>query len=190
MYATFLTLATMALFSQAMIVPPHPSAPGEPCETGRIYYKPGDCPTGYVGCAPPNADMLCPLSAPFRFNKDCGPEAYNLGTWYECASNGYFGCNTIQNICDLPIRDGAIPKPKPKPDNNSNNNLKFKCPSGTNYFGSGVCPSGYVGCLPNGSEVCLGQKRFNIADCPQGTGFFMRCANGFVGCSTSWNMCG
>jgi hypothetical protein len=183
----------MAVFTQAAIIPPHPGGPGEPCERGRIYYAPGDCPTGWVGCAPPDADMLCPLSAPFRFDKYCGPEAYNLGRWFECSTNGFFGCNTIENICDLPINDGAIPKPDPEPTPTPTPtppDVKFKCPPGTIFFPEGACPSGFLGCHGNGNEVCPGPKRFYPGDCPPGSGFFQRCANGFVGCSTSWNMCG
>jgi hypothetical protein len=212
MFSILSTAAALAIVSITTTVAtpiPNPqtqSGPGELCEATRVYYPKGMCATGFVGCGPPDADNMCHGTGVFdwKFNKDCGAEAFNLGKWFECptSGNGYYGCNTILNICDLQINfdsgdknnnnnNNGTPSPPPAPPADNTPpppSTKWSCPPGTNYFGEGVCPSGFLGCHQFGGDVCPGAKRF-YSDCPSGMNFF-RCGNGFVGCSTKANMCG
>jgi hypothetical protein len=165
---------------------------------GRVYYPKGKCSSGFVGCAPANSAQVC--DGERQYFNDCGHPAYNLGNWYQCTSNGFVGCHTL-DACNLggtqdstpappapapPAPAPAPPAPAPAPPAPS----KWSCPPGTSYFAPGTCSSGFVGCHWHADEVCPGEKRFYPGDCPAGTGFFQSCSNGFTGCSTSYNMCG
>lgn len=209
MFSLISTITSLAIISITTITatplpaPQSQSGPGELCETSRVYFPKGMCSNGFIGCGPPDPSnpKTCPGMGVFKlnFNKDCGAEAFNLGKFFECPKNGYYGCNTILNICDLKINSvpgyTAPPFPHPPPPAPpvappfpQPPTTKWSCPAGTNYFGEGVCPSGFLGCHQNGGEVCPGGKRF-YNDCPSEMNFY-RCSNGFVGCTTKPNMCG
>lgn len=180
------------------------------CESGRVYYAKGQCPSGFVGCAPPNSALICD-GKEMHFSTDCGHPAFNLGRWFECPNEGFLGCNTIESICETAGKDypSSTAAPTPTPTNTStktsttstlpdvtgipvdpHQTTGFKCPQGTKYFPEGMCPSGFIGCHKNGGEVCQGGKRFWPGECPAGTGIWTRCWNGFKGCTTNVNICG
>jgi hypothetical protein len=157
---------------------------------GRVYYAQGQCSSGFVGCAPANSERVC--GGELQYRSDCGHPAFNLGDWYVCPNNGFVGCHTI-DACALDggNKDNGTPAPPTPPNQNEPaTGGGPSCPPGTNYFGEGVCPSGFLGCHADGGQVCPGARRFYPGDCPAGSGVFQRCANGFAGCSTNPNMCG
>jgi len=81
-----------------------------------------------------------------------------------------------------PKTTAKTPSPPPK--------LAISCPPGQTYYKPGTCSSGFSGCTANEGKDCHGAKMYH-GDCPKGTGAFYVCAaSGFIGCSTTWKICG
>ncbi|KAF2457359.1 hypothetical protein BDY21DRAFT_363658 [Lineolata rhizophorae] len=64
------------------------------CPEGHAYVVEGACPSGFLGCTA-DATTVCP--PPRRFWGTC-PTGH--GNYYVC-SNGFKGCSTNANVCDL-----------------------------------------------------------------------------------------
>ncbi|KAF2396991.1 hypothetical protein EJ06DRAFT_524447 [Trichodelitschia bisporula] len=199
MYIPILTLLPLLAAANPMLIVaisevPSNAAPGvtaDPssfCPTGTWYQAKEDkCPSGFIGCVNfARYSSVCAGSK--RFYNDCSGEQ-GLGNFYNCA-NGFIGCTTRTNVCDLKGLGGAeaLPVQIPIVAEGVGENAGWKCPPDTTYFGAGVCATGYLGCLGNKNDVrCSGKVEPGV--CPIGTGIYNVCGNGFKGCSTNVNMC-
>lgn len=185
-----------------------PTIPGvvraDLCPQDNIFKQPGECASGFVGCLPTGLDFICTFKAASPIF--LGTCYYTPLGHYRTCDNGFFGCHPDESVCNAPTlqpptSSSARPSTTPTssitrtsstvPSNTSSpptTGLAKFCPTGTQYFASKTCSSGFVGC---GTDAqCSGPTRFYWGDCPAGTGNFNVCAkSGFVGCTTLQNVC-
>src|ERR1700753_2343149 len=124
------------------------------CPPGWQYRASGACASRFTGCARPEDVETCSGVGFPSLYKQCARPEY--GTYRECPNNGFYGCS-VEDICNIP---GPNFQATPTIPGVVRADL---CPAGDTYRLPGECPSGYVGCLPEGNEfICTFQAAYPI----------------------------